>query len=96
METEVCVFLRVFETESYFFLFFLGGRRWGCINRNRLAGSRKRWLIDYGGRCDGEVMVLVRGRGGGLTECVWAEILITGVRRVTLQLMEAASAQGRV
>lgn len=40
--------------------------------------------------------MLVRGRGGGLTECVGAEILITGVRRVTLQLMEAASARGRV
>lgn len=26
-----------------------------------------------------DVMVLVRGRGGGLMECVWAEILITRV-----------------
>lgn len=25
METEVCVFLRVFETESFFFSFFGGG-----------------------------------------------------------------------
>lgn len=39
--------------------------------------------------------MLVRGRGGGLTECVWPEILITGVRQVTLQLMEAASVRAR-
>lgn len=31
METEVCVFLRVFETESYFFYFFGGGGVGGAL-----------------------------------------------------------------
>lgn len=81
MDIEMCVRLCVWREE-------FGGLG---INRTRLAGSCKHWIINYGGWCDAEVMVLV---GEVEEECVWSEILITGVRRVTRQLIEAGVVWG--